>query len=119
MAKILYLIIGWIALVLGIIGAFLPIMPTVPFLIVALWGFSKSSEKFHNWLYTHKLYGPMLQDWDKHRVIPIWGKAWAIIAMSGSLVIMFNMNIPIWAVFIAAIIMISVAIFILRCPSRK
>ena len=117
--RILFLIIGWVALILGVIGAFLPIMPTVPFLIVALWGFSKSSERFHNWLYTHKIYGPMLQDWDKYRVIPIWGKVWAVAAMSGSLGIMIYLQLPIWAVITAGIVMTSVGIFIVSCPHKK
>ncbi|MDX1738748.1 MAG: YbaN family protein [Alphaproteobacteria bacterium] len=117
--RILFLCVGWIALILGIIGAFLPIMPTVPFLIVALWGFSKSSERFHNWLYTHKTYGPMLQAWDKYRAIPLIGKIWAILAMSGSLVIMIFIKVPTWAIMIAATIMISVGIYIITRPTLR
>lgn len=117
--KLIYLIIGWIALILGIIGAFLPIMPTVPFLIVALWGFSKSSEKFHSWLYNHKTYGPLLRDWDQHRVIPLWGKIWAVVAMSGSLGIMIYIQVPKWAILIAGMIMFSVGVYIVTRPSRK
>ncbi|MTI11261.1 YbaN family protein [Curvivirga aplysinae] len=115
----IYLIIGWVALSLGVIGAFLPIMPTVPFLIVALWGFSKSSERFHHWLYTHKTYGPLLQDWDQHRVIPIWGKIWAVTAMTGSMLIMLYLEIPFYGLISAGIIMTSVGIYIVTRPSRK
>ena len=117
--RLIYLLIGWIALILGVIGAFLPVMPTVPFLIVALWGFSKSSQRFHDWLYHHKVYGPMLRQWDRHRVIPLWGKIWACVAMSGSLIIMvFLMQAPLPLVAMAAAVMLAVAAYILSKPSR-
>ena len=117
--RLIYLAIGWIALALGIIGAFLPVMPTVPFLIVALWGFSKSSERFHNWLYHHKVYGPMLRQWDRHRVIPLWGKVWACVAMAGSLAIMvFFLKVHPALAAVAAAVMLAVAVYILSKPSR-
>lgn len=117
---LIYLLVGWTALGLGLVGAFLPIMPTVPFLIVSLWGFSKSSERFHNWLYTHKTYGPILRDWDKHRVIPIWGKIWGCLAMVGSLLIMiFLVKIPVYMAWIAGAIFLAVGIYIVSKPSRR
>ena len=117
--RLIYLLIGWSALTLGVIGAFLPVMPTVPFLIVALWGFSKSSQRFHDSMYHHKIYGPMLRQWDRHRVIPLWGKIWACAAMTGSLAIMVLwMEVPLPFVGMAAAVMLAVAVYILSKPSR-
>ncbi|RED52499.1 YbaN family protein [Aestuariispira insulae] len=118
--RLVYLLIGFIAVGLAFVGILLPIMPTVPFLIVALWAFSKSSEKFHNWLYSHKSFGPILRDWDQYRVVPIWGKIWSSAAMAGSLVMMiFLFKVPLWAVSCAAVVMAAIAWYILSKPSRK
>ncbi len=76
------LIIGWFFVALGAIGVFLPILPTTPFLIVALWAFSRSSKRFHHWLYTHRWYGSYLVAWDQHRVIPIQAKVMAVVFMA-------------------------------------
>ena len=56
MKKILYIMIGWISLGLGIIGVILPILPTVPFLLLAAFCFAKSSEKLDGWFKNTKLY---------------------------------------------------------------
>ena len=76
------LAIGWFFVGLGAIGVFLPVLPTTPFLIVALWAFSRSSRRFHHWLYTHKWYGPYLVAWDQHRVIPLQAKITAVVFMA-------------------------------------
>ena len=54
----LLLVLGWVCVVVGIAGVVLPLLPGVPILLIALWAFSKSSKRFHNWLYTHEVYGP-------------------------------------------------------------
>lgn len=62
-------LLGWMLVGLGIIGAFVPIMPTTPFMIAAAFCFSRSSPKAHDWLYNHKVFGPPLKNWDEHRAI--------------------------------------------------
>jgi uncharacterized membrane protein YbaN (DUF454 family) len=67
--KIVLFILGWLSFVLGVIGAFLPILPTTPFLILAAYLFSKSSPRFHKWVLNLPMAGPAVQDWQQHRVI--------------------------------------------------
>lgn len=62
MKKILYLVFGWIGLVVGTIGAILPVLPTVPFLMLATFCFARSSTKLHRWFVRTKLYQENLAD---------------------------------------------------------
>lgn len=118
MRRALFFAIGIVATGLGFIGALLPIVPTVPFLLVALWAFSKSSRRFHDWLYHHRTYGPVLRAWDKHRVIPPVAKAWAVVAMAGGLTLtaLFSTT-PLWAIGGAAVAMGAIGAYIVTRPS--
>lgn len=118
-ARWTYLAVGWLFLILGAIGAFLPVIPTVPFLIVTAWAWSKSSKKLHHWLYSHPHYGPYLHDWDKYGVIPRTAKIWALAAMSGgwlfaTLVVADSWVLPV----VLGLIHLSVAAYIVSRPSN-
>lgn len=78
--------IGWLLIGIGIVGIFVPVLPTTVFLIAALWAFSRSSEKFQVWLWTHPTFGPPVRNWHLHKVIPIRGKVLAVIVMTLSFV---------------------------------
>ena len=81
MKKIILLSIGWICVGLGFIGIFVPGLPTTIFLIIALWAFTKSSNKLRIWLLNHKKFGPFLRDWQEHRVVPLRAKILIVIFM--------------------------------------
>ena len=65
----LLIILGWFFLALGAIGAVLPILPTTPFLIVALALFSKSSPRFHQMLLNNRWFGPTLRQWEETKTL--------------------------------------------------
>lgn len=77
--RAVYFTVGLVSLLLGIIGILLPIMPTLPFLALSAYCFSRSSEKLHNWLLSLPYYGPLIKDWEKHRRMNPWAK-WGLIA---------------------------------------
>lgn len=81
--------LGWCSFGLGAVGAFVPGLPTVPLMLVALWAFSRSSQRFHDWLYSHRVFGPPLQQWHEHGIVPLRAKVVAIATMVVSLVWMF------------------------------
>jgi len=81
MNRTLYFILGWCFFVTGAIGAVLPVLPTTPFMLLALWAFSRSSQRFHDWLYHHRLFGPPLQAWQQYRVIPRTAKMMSVSVM--------------------------------------
>jgi uncharacterized membrane protein YbaN (DUF454 family) len=117
--RILLLALGWFFVGVGAIGLFLPVLPTTPFLLISLWAFSQSSERFHDWLYNHKVFGPPLQNWSKHGVIPLRAKLVAVgtMAVSATLVITFS-SVP-WYGLVAMLALMGFgAGFVLTRPSK-
>ncbi len=96
---------------LGLIGIFLPLLPTTPFLILTAICFNKGSEKFHSWLLNHRLLGPPILDWQKNRVIKRKFKVLATVMMLFSSFFIFtNESIPLIgkiSYFILAIVLLS------------
>lgn len=70
--------IGWISIAGGIVGLLLPLVPTVPFLLLAALCFSRSSQRFHSWLVDHKHLGPLVRDYLTHGRIALRAKVMAI-----------------------------------------
>lgn len=117
--KYFYFILAWLFVVLGVIGAILPVLPTTPFILLALWAFSKCSVRFHNWLFHHKWFGPSIQRWKKYRVIPLSSKILAVSMMSISLIGIIFFTQHHYAIKIAIILFIGYgAYFTLSKPSR-
>lgn len=112
-------VIGWAFVGLGAVGVVVPGLPTVPFMLVALWAFARSSRRFHDWLYAHPVFGPPLQDWHDHGVIPVRAKVLAIVTMSASLgYMLFFTDMATWLQVIVLAVMVTGGVFILRRPSR-
>lgn len=76
--RIIYLIIGFLFLGLGFIGAFVPGLPTTVMVIISAWAFSKSSRHFESWILNHKIFGPLVRDWRKYRGLSRQAKKKAI-----------------------------------------
>ncbi len=118
-ARGLYLLLGWSFFGLGAVGAVVPGLPTTLFMLLALWAFSKSSQRFHDWLYAHPTFGPPLQQWRNHRVIPLKAKLLAVTMIALSLTYLyFFTTMNGWLLLLIALIMLYGAVFILSKPSR-
>jgi len=77
--RVLLILAGWLAVILGFLGIFLPVLPTTPFLLLAASCFAKSSERFHSWLLNSPLFGPIIRDWQEKRCIAPKVKCWSMV----------------------------------------
>jgi len=89
--KNLLIIFGWFFVLLGAVGVLLPILPTTPFLILALALFANSSPRFHQMLLNNRWFGNILKQWEMNKTVsrPIKKRASAILIISFSISITF------------------------------
>ncbi len=112
--KLCYFLLAWLFFIIGAIGVVLPVLPTTPF----MWAFAKSSKRFHDWLYYHPLFGPLLQKWQQHRVIPLPAKIASVTMMIASYAyLVFFRQLNIYLLLFIAALMLYGMWFILTKPS--
>lgn len=115
-----FLALAWASFALGVVGLVLPVVPTTPFMLVALWAFSRSSRRFHDWLYHHRIFGPPLQRWRRERVVPWWTKAIALTSMGASMAYVAIVVKPPWYALAAMAAVVAAGIaYIARLPTRS
>ncbi len=115
--RIILLVLGWLFVALGVIGAFLPVMPTTPFLLLAVACFARSSPKLEAWLMNHRQFGPPLRDWRERGAISTRAKVMAISLMTLSYAgFWFGSHPAPWLAALVAALMIGPAIFMLTRP---
>lgn len=92
--KYLLILLGLISVALGIIGAVLPLIPTTPFLILALACFANSSPRFHQMLLDNRFFGPALQQWEADRSMTRSSKVKAmvmiVLTFAASITVLFG-----------------------------
>ena len=117
--RILILSIGFCATGLGILGIFLPVLPTVPLLLLAAACFARSSDRFHQWLVNHDRLGPMIKSYTSGQGIPLRAKLTAI----GMICFVFPISVyivhPLWLKYLLVIIAISITLYLLSLPISK
>ncbi|WP_128893239.1 YbaN family protein [Erythrobacter sp. HKB08] len=103
--RTLYLVCGIFFVVLGAIGAFMPIMPTVPFLLVAVYCFARSNPEWERKILDHPTWGPQVRDWTERRAISRRAKIMAIGAMSvGAVFTWYTLGHPWYWISIAILV---------------
>ena len=108
---------GALMVLLGIIGAMLPVMPTTIFLILALACFSRASPRLEHWLLHHPRFGPSLRQWREHRAVSRRGKAMASLGMAIGFVAMCLGHPPTWVIILVGVMEVAVIIYLLRRPN--
>lgn len=114
-----YLGVGSVALLLGVVGIFLPLLPTTPFILLAAACFARGSEHLHNWLLAHRIAGPIIRDWQEHRSMPRRVKPWAFLMIALSFGVSMAMMESPWHRVMLASVAVILAVFLWRVPVRE
>ncbi len=117
MIRFLWQLSGFTCLVVGIIGIFVPLLPTTPFLILAAFSFERGSERIHQWLTNHPRLGPPIENWKHHGAISTRAKTMAISMMIAVFLFSIFMNVPLYALVMQGAVLCAVAYFILTRPA--
>lgn len=117
--RALFMVAGTVALGLGILGIFLPVLPTTPFVLLAAACYARGSKRFYRRLLANRTFGPIIIEWERHRSIPYRTKMAAVVLMSLTLAtsIVFFVK-PVWLKVALGILGIGLALWMIRLPSR-
>lgn len=114
----LWIAAGGLALAAGIVGIFVPLLPTTPFVLLAAFCFSRGSARCERWLLNHPRFGPMVRDWRDQRAVPLRAKQLAVVMMAlGSASAAWVLPSP-WR-WLPAIACAAVALWLWRLPTSK
>lgn len=115
----LFVAVGLASLIVGVIGIFLPVLPTTPFVLLAAACFARGSERFHHWLLAHRLTGPLIREWYLYQSIPRHIKRWAYLLMGlsfGSSIFIVQAG---WLRIMLAVLGLTLVALLWRIPSRE
>jgi len=118
MIRLIWTGAGWVCFALGVAGAALPLLPTVPFMLLAAVCFARGSERFHDWLVGHPRFGPAIQDWRTHRAIARSSKRAALVAIALSFAVSLALGVTSTVLAVQALALGAVAVFVLTRPDR-
>jgi uncharacterized membrane protein YbaN (DUF454 family) len=112
-----WLAAGALALLTGIVGSFLPLLPTTPFVLLAAFCFARGSPRWEAWLLAHAHFGPLVRDWRERRAIPLRAKwlAWTMMALGSAW--SWWLLPPRWG-WVPALVCAGAAFWMWRQPSR-
>jgi uncharacterized membrane protein YbaN (DUF454 family) len=114
----LFFVLGSVFLGLGVIGIALPVVPTVPFLLVAAWAFAKSSPRLRRKIVRHPVYGPPIRAWQERGAIAPLAKLWAVGAMGVGVALSYVLGIPPWLVATQFGVCMCISVFVVTRPSE-
>ncbi|WP_137700955.1 YbaN family protein [Marimonas lutisalis] len=109
--------LGLICVGLGLAGVILPLVPTVPFMLLAAFFFARSSERLHNWLLSHPQFGPAIVDWQTNGAIRPRVKRISTISIAVVFGISLVLGLRPMVLIIQAVVLTAVLIFIWSRPN--
>jgi uncharacterized protein len=116
--RLAWLLLGHLFVAIGFIGAFLPVLPTTPFMILAAWAYSKGSKRFETWLLDHPAFGPPIRTWREHGVISPRAKTISVFMMAISFAVAMSFpTITWWGRIGSGLGILAGATFVLTRPS--
>ena len=119
--RIFLIIIGSISLGLGVLGIFLPMLPTTPFLLLSAAVWLKASPRLYEWLLNHKVLGEYIRNFREHRAIPLRVKVISVslVWLTIGYCIFAVVNEWLWAQLLMALLAIAISWHILSFKTLK
>lgn len=117
--KYLLIAVGSLSLLLGILGIFLPLLPTVPFLLLAAYCFARSSNRLYSWLLQHKTFGSYIYHYQTYRAITRKTKILAVSFLWGSLVLSMSLLQEVLFCLLLAMVGLGVTFYLLSLQTLK
>ncbi|WP_423459206.1 YbaN family protein [Ottowia sp. VDI28] len=118
-AMLLWRALAIAAVGLAIVGTVLPVLPTVPFLLVAAWAAGKGWPAFERWLLDHAHFGPPIRRWRENGAVPRRAKWASTLMMAGSAIgLQFFAHIPLWTRIGVPVVMGCVAVWLWMRPEE-
>ncbi len=115
-----YVVLGFVLLVIGVIGTVLPGIPTTMPIILAAFFFSKSSPRFDKWMLNHKLFGPLIRDWRSGAGFSARAKSIAILAIAVTFTITVVWMVETTGVRIGLILLaMAISAYIMWLPTKR
>ena len=115
-ARLTWLVVGLVALALGAIGIAVPLLPTTPLILLAAFCFARSSNRLHEWLVTHDIFGPLIENWRLHGAISRRAKIVSVVSMAAVLAISLALALPTAVIVTQLVVLGAAALFILTRP---
>ena len=116
LARLLWRALALLSLALGLAGLVLPVLPTVPFLLLAAWAAGKGWPALETWLLNHAQFGPHIRRWREHGAVPRRAKWLATLMMTASAVMLALSPLHLGAKIGVPAVMLAVAIWLWRRP---
>ena len=117
--RLLFAALGSLFVLLGVLGIFLPVLPTTPFLLLAAACYARASRRIYRWLLKHRRFGPLIREWREHRSMPYRAKRTALLLIALSFGVSIVFFVPGWPARLGmAVGGLLLAIWIARIPSR-
>lgn len=114
--RFIWAALGLLSVGLGMLGVVLPLLPTVPFMLLAAFCFARSSERLHNWLLSHPQFGPSITDWQERGAINPRVKRISTIAIAGVFGLSLILGVKTTILVIQAVVLSCVLLFIWTRP---
>ena len=109
--RLLFIFLAWLCIGLGILGVIIPGLPTIDFIILAVFFAARGSEKLHQWFFNHRFIGPIIKEWQENRHIPNKAKYISTVSMSiAAWVMIWTVPHP-WVVYPLILCMAAVLIW--------
>lgn len=115
--RYLWAFLGLICVGLALVGMVLPLLPTVPFLLLAAFFFARSSERLHYWLLSHSTFGPLIEDWQARGAIRPKAKRIATLSIILVLALSLALKINLVVIIIQGLVLGCVLAFIWTRPT--